>query len=75
MVWIVNKNGEYFWKSRENRKIDHSAGGLYHYFIDLRGGGYVKVEQGLEGEIKLLEHFGIGLTTFACFGDVKYFNT
>ena len=68
------ENGEYFLKSRDNGKIDHSAGGLYHYFIDRRGGGYVKFEHGLDGEIKFLEHFGIGLTTFKCFGDVKYFN-
>jgi hypothetical protein len=74
LVWIVKKNGEYFWKSRENRKIDHFAGGLYHYFIDPRGGGYVKVEQGLDGEIKFLEHVSIGLTTFTYFGEVKYFN-
>jgi hypothetical protein len=74
IVWIVKKNGEYFWKSRENQKLDHVVGGMYHKFTDPQGGGYVKIEQGLDGEIKFLEHVGIGLTTFTYFGDVKSFN-
>lgn len=43
------------------------------FFIDPRGGGYVKIEQGLDGEIKFLEHVGIGLTTFTYFGQAKSF--
>jgi len=74
IVWIVKKSGEYFWKSRENRKLDHVVSGIYHKFTDPKGGGYVKIEQGLDGEIKFLEHVGIGLTTFTYFGDVKSFN-
>ena len=73
IVWIIKKNGEYFWKSRENRKLDHVVSGIYHFFIDPRGGGYVKIEQGLDGEIKFLEHVGIGLTTFTYFGQAKSF--
>jgi len=74
LVWIVKRNGHYFWKSREDRKLDHVAGGLYHYFIDPKGGGYVKVEHGLDGKIKFLEHVGIGMITFTYFGNATVFN-
>ena len=74
LVWIVKRNGHYFWKSREDRKLDHVAGGLYHYFIDPKGGGYVKVEHGLDGKIEFLEHVGIGMTTLTYFGKAAVFN-
>ena len=72
-VWIVKKSGEYYWKSRENRKLNHVSGGLYHYFIDPQGGGYVKVEQGFDGKVEFLEHVGVGMTTFTYFGKAKSF--
>jgi hypothetical protein len=42
-VTIVERSGEFFWVTRENRQLIHAPSGLYHYFIDPRGGGYVKV--------------------------------
>jgi hypothetical protein len=44
-VRIAKKGNQYIWVSRENRELVHqsTAVGTVHYFIDPRGGGYIKV--------------------------------
>jgi len=42
-VTLVRREGRYYWASRENRELVHSAAGAFHYFIAPGGAGYVKV--------------------------------
>jgi hypothetical protein len=42
-LWIVKREGEYFWASREYRPLGHTISGAFHYFIEPNGGGYIKV--------------------------------
>jgi hypothetical protein len=42
-VTITRRDGRYFWTSREDRELVYHASGAFHYFIEPRGGGYVKV--------------------------------
>ena len=68
-VVIVNRDGRYFWVSREGRELIHSGRGLYHYFIDPLGGGYVKVEaDDSSGGYRYYEHINLGLATITYWG-------
>lgn len=42
-ITIIRRAGRYFWTSREDRELVHHASGAFHYFIEPRGGGYIKV--------------------------------
>jgi hypothetical protein len=42
-LWIVKREGEYFWASREYRPLGHTINGAFHYFMEPNGGGYIKV--------------------------------
>ena len=42
-VIITRRDGRYFWTSREGRELVYHASGAFHYFIEPRGGGYIKV--------------------------------
>lgn len=42
-VTITRRDGRYFWTSREDRELVDHASGAFHYFIEPRGGGYIKV--------------------------------
>lgn len=42
-VTISRRGGRYSWTSREDRELLHHLSGAFHFFIDPRGGGYIKV--------------------------------
>ena len=42
-VIIVKKNGKYIWKTRQDRILEYNKSGVFHSFIDKRGGGCIKV--------------------------------
>jgi len=82
-VLIVKDGEQYFWATRENRKLIHRISGAYHYFIDPQGGGYVKVfdtrflpesmrEQG--PRFAYYEHLSLGLQTITYWGTADYLN-
>jgi hypothetical protein len=82
-VTIIRRGDRYFWASRENRELKHVVIGIYHYFIDLQGGGYVKVEdQSLLSEsmrdpgpsIRYLEQVTLGLGTLTYWGSAEQFS-
>ncbi len=74
-VRIAKIGAEYIWKTRENRKLIYSYAGYgdFHYFIDPKGGGYVKVERTPDGKVTFLEHVGIGMVTITYFGSAQSF--
>ena len=41
-VTITRRGSRYFWTSREDRELAHHVSGAFHYFIEPRGGGYIK---------------------------------
>ena len=78
-VVIVKRGDEYFWASRENKRLAHSASGAFHYFVSPEGSGYIKV-----GDPKLLmedktgfrymEHVHLLFTTITYWGTADRFN-
>lgn len=69
-VLIVERDGKYYWASREERQLYHTRSGIYRLFIDLRGGGYVKVD-GTSGEY--YEHLPVLLGPITYWGQAEHF--
>lgn len=42
-VLITKEGNNYLWATRENRYLLHTISGVFHLFIDSRGGGYIKI--------------------------------
>jgi hypothetical protein len=85
-ILIMERNGRYYWTSRagpgEDRELTHVVSGAYHFFIDVRGGGYVKVvdqrklSPGFTStgpDIQYLEHITNGLMTLTYWGNSDRF--
>ncbi len=71
-VIIVKDGDEYYWESRERRKLIRSTQGPFTLFIDPTGGGYIKVAPA-EGKMIYMEHLSQGLSTFTYWGVVEHF--
>lgn len=84
-VLIVERDGKYIWASREGRELHHTVSGMFHLFIDLQGGGYVKVLdqrntpkdaltrfQG--AEVQYYEHLTITLSPMIYWGEAASFD-
>jgi hypothetical protein len=75
-VLVIVKIGEdYFWKTRENRRVIHIVpeSGEAHYFIDPEGGGYVKIMKKPDGTYAYVEQVGMDMTLYTYFGFAKSF--
>jgi hypothetical protein len=82
-ILIVERDGRYFWASREDRELTHVESGLFHLYIDQRGGGYVKVldQRGMSSDLKFdgpdlqyFEHVAAGLSTITYWGQFTRFD-
>ena len=82
-VVISTRNSRYFWISREGRELFHSVSGINHWFLDPRGGGYVKVvDTGLLPEalrdpgprFHYIEHLTLSLGTITYWGSADTFH-
>lgn len=74
-IVIVERDGRYYWTSREGRELIRAGSrGQYTYFIDPRGGGYVKIinQRAVTGG-QYFEHLSLGLTTLTYWGEVIQF--
>lgn len=83
MLLIVEREGRYFWASREDRELVRIRSGVFDLYIDPRGGGYIKVlDQRLmapdylyEGPpVQYYEHLTLGLGTFTYWGDAERYD-
>jgi hypothetical protein len=74
-VRIVKIGDEYIWKTRDNRKLVYSYAGQgdFHYLVDPKGGGYVKIAQAPGGKITFLEHVQLGMVTITYYGTAQSF--
>lgn len=82
-VVIVKRGDEYFWASRKNKRLVHSASGAFHYFVSPEGSGYVKVgdpkllpkllTEGKTG-FRYMEHVHLLFTTITYWGTAHRFN-
>jgi hypothetical protein len=81
-VTIIRRGDRYFWTSREDRELLHQTSGMFHYFIDPRGGGYIKVldthmlpaslrERG--PRFRYMEHLTLWLDTITFWGTSEGF--
>ncbi len=71
-VIIIKDGDEFYWESREKRKLIRSIQGPFTLFIDPTGGGYIKVTSS-EGKMIYMEHLSQGLNTFTYWGVVEHF--
>lgn len=80
---IVKVGQSYRWKSRENRELTYSKGGLFHSFTDPRGGGWIRVLDQRQlsesfridgGALQFFESVWSGLTTITYWGKASEFN-
>ncbi|MCG3116210.1 MAG: hypothetical protein LLH30_11065 [Candidatus Manganitrophus sp. SA1] len=71
-VIIIKDGDEFYWESREKRKLIRSIQGPFTLFIDPTGGGYIKVTPS-EGKMIYMEHLSQGLNTFTYWGVVEHF--
>jgi hypothetical protein len=81
-VRIAKQGSQYVWASRENRELLHQSSGAVHYFIDPRGGGYVKVLDTLKlpksistpgPRYEYMEHVSLLLGTITYWGATDVF--
>jgi hypothetical protein len=81
-VRIAKKGNQYIWVSRENADLVHQSSGAVHYFIDPRGGGYVKVLDTLKlpkstrtpgPRYEYMEHLSLLLGTITYWGATDVF--
>lgn len=71
-VVIIKDGDDYFWETREHKKLIRSTQGSFILFIDPTGGGYVKVIP-MEGKVIYMEHLSHGLETFTYWGVAEHF--
>lgn len=69
---IIKKGDDYFWDTRDGKKVIHLVQGDLHLFVDPTGGEYVKVTKS-EGGFIYMEHFSQGLETFTYWGVAERF--
>ena len=64
----LTKSGtDYFWKSRKGFKLTYLKNGKFHYFVEPKTGGYIKiVEQG--ARFAYAEHFTYSMISFTNWG-------
>ena len=65
---LVREGNEIRWKTRENKPMIHTASGIYDYFINPTGSGYVKVLKSDEG-CEYLEHLNLHFGTINYYGE------
>lgn len=70
---VVKEGEEYFWETRERKKLIRRMQGAFTLFIDPTGGGYIKVAPLADGKMIYLEHLSKGLETFTYWGVVEHF--
>lgn len=82
-VIVTKRGGQYFWTSREERELVYQQSGAFYYFIDPRGGGYVKVfdadtlpasMRDPGPRFRYMEHLTLGLSTITYWGMVDQFD-
>ncbi len=65
---ITKKGNDYIWFSREKKKLKYSKSGIFHYFVQLDGSGYIKITKTDEGSYTYLEHMNFGFQTITYWG-------
>ncbi len=81
---LITKLGdEYIWASREQRQLIHYESGVFHYFVNPQGGGYIKVydqntlpdsmRDPTKPRIVYLEHLSLWLQTTTYWGSAEAF--
>jgi hypothetical protein len=70
---IIDKiNGNYYWKTRENKQLIKRASGIFDVYYASDGSGYIKIENyNIDGERRYLEHVHLGLQTITYYGVCK----
>ena len=67
-VIITKDNSGYLWSSREKKYLEHNLSGIYHYFVNPLGSGYIKITKNEDGRYSYMEQMTIGLQTITYWG-------
>lgn len=71
-VVIVKEGDQYYWETRDRRKLTRTTQGNMILFLDPTGGGYIKVAPTPDGKAIYMEHLSQGLETFTYWGVVEH---
>jgi len=68
VVAIEFDGKDFRWKTRENKVLEYSTKGAFHYFVNKEGSGYVKIGDlskmgGAEKKYLYIEHVHLGFST------------
>ena len=59
----------YYWFSRGKKELKYSQSGIFHYFVDPKGSGYIKITKGdEESPYFYMEHMNIALEMLTFWG-------
>ncbi|MFQ5597317.1 MAG: hypothetical protein ACE5GK_04625 [Nitrospiria bacterium] len=69
---IVEEDGKYYWKTRDNKELTFKKMKRFHLFIDPETGGYIKVIKQEDGRLVYLEHISfVDFRSFTYWGVVN----
>jgi len=68
-VLITKDENGYLWSSREKRSLNHNLSGIYQYFVNPQGSGYIKLVKNEDGSYSYMEHMTSGLQTITYWGN------
>ena len=66
---VITKSGnDYIWFSREKKRLKYSKRGIFHYFVNPEGSGYIKITKTKDNTYVYMEHMNIRLKTVTYWG-------
>lgn len=72
-LMITKKDGKYIWASRENKELLLNQSGLFFYFFNPTGAGYIKISK-VKGKVFYMEHLTLGFKNITYWGIAKEFS-
>lgn len=70
---ITKEGGSYFWASRENKPMKYVKVGMFDYFVNPDGAGYVKIAKMKDGTYAYMETMNVTFRVVTYWGIVDKF--
>jgi hypothetical protein len=66
---IITKDDKgYIWFSRDKKRLHHTKSGIFDYFVNPDGSGYIKISKAENGQYLYLEHMSLSFQTISYWG-------
>jgi hypothetical protein len=70
---IIKEGGKYFWLSREMKPLNHVKSGMFDYFVNPDGDGYIKIAKMKDGTYAYMETMNVTFRVVTYWGIVDKF--